>query len=198
MKLIGKTHTPSMATSNRSEVHRTSTSPFMKALKGISNSLQKLAGAFGQKSHSLQPINKIEINAVRSQNTPNSTSKKVIPRPKVPPPAPPPRASGSTIMPSEVASKPPRPAPPPSLNSNRAASSVSVAAPLKPVRAAPPPPAPDKTNVSQPRSETSVQKESGSTSLLVQNKKLIQQISRISPEVAINLLFALKGRQDNQ
>lgn len=155
MKLIGKTHTPSMATSNRSEVHRTGTSPFMKALKGISNSLQKLAEVFGQKSHSLQPINKIEIDAVRSQNTPNSTSKKVIPRPKVPPPAPPSRVPDSTIVSSKVESKPPRPEPPPSLNSNRAASSVTVAPPLKPVRPAPPPP--EKTNVSQQQPEISTQ-----------------------------------------
>ncbi|HDL7750017.1 TPA: hypothetical protein PXP51_002392 [Yersinia enterocolitica] len=168
MKLIGKTHTPSMATSNRSEVHRTGTSPFMKALKGISNSLQKLAGAFGQKSHSLQPADKFKITdikqemekrmddilKVQSDQASKPHNRRLTPRPTQAPP-PPPRASSSTIMPSEVASKPPRPAPPPSLNSNRAASSVSVAPRLTPFR--PAPSIPEKANVSQQQPEISTQ-----------------------------------------
>ncbi|HEN3279483.1 TPA: hypothetical protein U5D21_001275 [Yersinia enterocolitica] len=215
MNIIGKIriHAPSMVTSNRSEVH--SPSALMKAVKRVSNSLQKFTGIFGQKSHSLQPAYKPQIAAIKQETagTMNNTLKvqsdpaskphnrRLTPRPTQAPP-PPPRASSSSIVSSEVKSKPSKPEPPPSLslNSNRAVSSVSVAAPLKPVRAAPS--IPEKANVSQQQPEISTQNGGEPVKGKITKNDIFQQLKMLSPEglarVKNGLAVALNERKNNQ
>ncbi|MGE4800371.1 hypothetical protein AB8989_08255 [Yersinia hibernica] len=87
----GTTSTTPTAASKHSGVQGRGSSALSKALSTISNTIQKWVGNFGQKGHSSrssdkQPIDKIEIKAVRSQNMPNKAE---IKRPKEAPPAPP-------------------------------------------------------------------------------------------------------------
>ncbi|EPZ8123455.1 hypothetical protein ACXV6R_001257 [Yersinia enterocolitica] len=207
MNIIGKIriHAPSMVTSNRSEVH--SPSALMKAVKRVSNSLQKFTGIFGQKSHSLQPAYKPQIAAIKQEtagtmnNTLEVQSDKANQRSKnAPPPPPPPRASRSSIVSSEVKSKPSKPEPPPPLNSNRAVSSVSVVPRLTPFR--PAPSIPEKANVSQQQPENSTQNGSEPVKGKITKNDIYQQLIMLSPEglarIKNGLAVALNEPKNNQ
>lgn len=170
MKTIQKSSTARIAASNHSDVQKRGTSAFSKVLSRIFNTVQECMRTFGQKGHSLQPADKIEIKAVQSQNIQVKTE---IKRPKEAPPAPPHSPT--------VANKPARPEPPAPLAPRNSSSTASAFPPTvakktqvtRPTSPPPPPPittpnqplmsvrtappVPDRANVSQQGPEISVQ-----------------------------------------
>ena len=220
MKLTPTISTPSIATSNRAEVHRTSTNPIMRALKGLSNTFQKWVGSSGQKGHSSQPADKQSINkmeiigvGVRTQNAPNKTE---IKRPNVSPPPPPTRNSSSatsvsslTVAKKTQVTRPTSPPPPPPIqnpSSATSASSLTVAKKTQVTRPSspppPPPPAPpvlDKTNTSQQGPEISAKKESKPVPPSAKDtREMLNNLLHEKPDIYKKLMFALGNRANDQ
>lgn len=217
------TSTTRATPSNRSEVHRTS--PFMRALNGIFNTIQKLTGTSGQKGHSLQPAgkqdsNKMQIIGVQTQSVTNkagnlrppapeplirifnsatsASSKTQVTRPSSPPPPPPiqnPSSATSASSKTQVTRPTSPPPPPPIQNLN---SATSAARPTSPP---PAPPVLDKTNASQQGPEISAQKENElarPNPSVDKNNETLRLLGKVSQKALINLMFALNERKNNQ
>ncbi len=196
------TSTTRATPSNRSEVHRTS--PFMRALNGIFNTIQKLTGTSGQKGHSLQPAgkqdsNKMQIIGVQTQSVTNKAG-------NLRPPAPEPlirifNSATSASSKTQVTRPSSPPPPPPIQNLNSATSASSKTQVTRPTSPPPAPPVLDKTNASQQGPEISAQKENElarPNPSVDKNNETLRLLGKVSQKALINLMFALNERKNNQ
>ena len=196
------TSTTRATPSNRSEVHRTS--PFMRALNGIFNTIQKLTGTSGQKGHSLQPAgkqdsNKMQIIGVQTQSVTNKAG-------NLRPPAPEPlirifNSATSASSKTQVTRPTSPPPPPPIQNLNSATSASSKKQVARPTSPPPAPPVLDKTNASQQGPEISAQKENElarPNPSVDKNNETLRLLGKVSQKALINLMFALNERKNNQ